>query len=469
MLCRSIALTVFLVSSATAWAQTPSPKAEDSIRRLGSGRYQDRERAYRELESIGDEAHESLKKAVQSTDPEVRKRAEDLLIKIDERQTQAKLLAPKMVRLNVADMPVLEAVAELTKLSTYPIQFQGDRTVVANRKVTLDTGDTTFWKAFDALCIKGNLETALAAPPRSTRGYNGFQRNVVQQGSLLVTNGDPSANRYVYLGAVRIRLTPAPFAKGERTSPAFSIDAAAEPRLQSFQIMHDPVIDRVIDDLGQALIPTTTQITARNPNVDDGINFIEMPNGMANGNIRQSQVRFEPTAKAGSKVALLKGTVSAAMQVPDNDLVVVKDVMKNIGTQAKGKDGAALTIVSMDKVGSDYRARIRMEGTQGNGGNGGIFVGGGAQIIIQGNVIINGNMGMQQRSGIPTLTDAKGQAFTTGPVTQNGININNGNVSTEITVTFRGANLGTPDTLTLSGTRHVAMPLAFEFRDLPLR
>lgn len=472
MLCRSLGLTVFLVAAATGWAQSPSPKADDSVRRLGSGRYQERERAYRELESIGDEAYETLKKAVQSSDPEVRKRAEDLLVKIEERRMQAKLLAPKMVRLNVADMPVLDAVAELTKLSTYPIQFQGDRTIVANRKVTLDTGETTFWKAFDLLCAKGNLvETAIAAVPqqRINRGFNGVPRNAVQQGPLLVTNGDPSANRYFYVGAVRIRLTPLPLAKGDRNSPAFSVDAAAEPRLQSFQIMHDPVIDRAIDDLGQALIPTIATATPRNPWADDGINFIETPYGPTYGNGRQTQIRFEPTAKSASKVSLLKGTVSASMQVPDKELVVVKDVMKNIGTQAKGKDGATLTVVSLDKVGSDYRARIRMDGTQGNMGNGGLFVGGGGQVIIQGNVIINGGMGIQQRTNLPTLTDSKGQVFTTGPVTQNGITINNGSVSTEMTVTFRGANLGTPDTLTLSGSRQVALPLAFEFRDLPLR
>ncbi|MFO0864563.1 MAG: hypothetical protein U0744_07925 [Gemmataceae bacterium] len=463
---RSFALTLLLVGSA-AWAQSPASKADDSVRRLSSGRYQDRERAYRELEAIGDDAIESLKKAVQSNEPEVRKRAEDLLLKIEERQTQAKLLAPKRVRLNVTDMPVLDAVAELTKISTYPIQFQGDRTAVAHRKVTLDTGETTFWKAFDALCLKGNLvETTTATPQaRTGRVYIGGLRQPVQQGPILVASGTPSASRHIYLGAVRIRLTNATPAKSER--PVFSIEATAEPRLQSFQIMHDPVIDRAIDDLGQALIPANAPAD-RNVQTDD-VNIVMMPNGIVQGQSRQSQIRFEPTKKAGSKVALLKGTMSASMQVPDKELVVVKDVMKNVGTQVKGKDGAGMTIVAFDKVGSDYRARIRMDGNQ-NMGNNGIVFGGAGQVIIQGNVVINnGGFGGQQRSSLPTLTDEKGQAFITGAVAQNGVTINNGNISTEMTVTFRGANLGTPTTLTLAGTRQVALPLPFEYRDLPMR
>jgi hypothetical protein len=468
MLRRLLALTVLVLASTISWAQSPSSKADDSIRRLGSGRYQDRERAYRELEASGDDAHEALKKAAQSSDPEVRKRAEDLLNKIEERQAQAKLLAPKMLRLNVSDMPILDAVAELTKISSYPIQFQGDRTVVADRKVTIDTGETTFWKAFDALCAKGNLiEAAIASPTRNATGraYIGGIRNMQQQGPILVTNGDPSANRHIYLGAIRIRLTPSPAGKGDQAPRAYVLEAAAEPRLQSFQIMHEPVIDRAIDDLGQALIPAAAPAD-RNIVADD-VNAIFLPNGMMQTVSRQNTLRFEPTKKPGTKVALLKGSINASMQVADKELVVVKDVMKNVGTQVKGKDGAGMTIVSFDKVGSDYRARLRMDGAQ--GANGVVF-GGGGQVIIQGNVVINGGgFGGAQRSNLPTLTDEKGQAFITGPVTQNGMTINNGNVSTEMTVTFRGANLGTPTTMTLSGSRQVAIPLAFEFRDLPLR
>ena len=54
-------------------------------------------------------------------------------------------------------MTVLDAVNELSKQSGYPIQIDGDRTQLAQRKITLETGETTFWQAFDLLCQKGGL------------------------------------------------------------------------------------------------------------------------------------------------------------------------------------------------------------------------------------------------------------------------------------------------------------------------
>jgi len=467
MLRRSFALTAFLVASATALGQTPSPKAEESVRKLSSGRYQDRERATRELETMGDEAHDALKKAAASNEPEVRKRAEDLLQKIEERQTQAKLLAPKMVRLKVADMSVADAITELTKASGYPIQFQGDRTVISGRKITLDTGETTFWKAFDDLCVQGKLvEPTNVGTQRVVRGgyINGIPRNVGQQGTLQVTNGDPSPLRFAYAGAVRVRLTLIPAVNGQK--PGYVIDASAEPRMQSFAMMHEPVIDRAIDELGQTLIPASALPNQANAHLAE-IDFIEMPQGMGMQN-RRTQLRFEPTAKPSTKVSLLKGTLSASMQVPDKELVVVKEVMKNLGNTVRGKDGSGLTVVSLEKVGAEYRARLRLEGTQMNMGNGGMVFAGAGQVVIQGNVIINGRMGGQQNS-LPVLTDAEGKAYASGPVTQNSVSINNGSISTEVTLTYRGTNVGEPATMTLSGSRNIAVPVPFEFRDLPLR
>src|SRR5207248_2605294 len=50
-----------------------------------------------------------------------------------------------------------DAVAELARQSGYNIQVLGDRAALASRKITLDTGETTFWQAFDQLCEKGGL------------------------------------------------------------------------------------------------------------------------------------------------------------------------------------------------------------------------------------------------------------------------------------------------------------------------
>lgn len=461
---RCLILIAALLGVAAAGAQEPSAKkADDWIRLLGSPRYQDRERASRELDSLGDAAFPTLKEVARSAEPEVRKRAEDLLQKIEDRLTRAKLLAPKVVRIQATDMPILDAIAELSKASSIPIQFQGDRTVLATRKITFDTGETTFWKAFDSLCLKGGLiepSVPAAVGRQRTVYFNGMPPPTAQQ-PLQVTNGDPSTHRFAYFGAVRIRIVPMPQPKGSGGAITYAVSVAAEPRIDSFQETHEPLIDRATDEQGQDL---RTASAAAPRGVDDAEwMMMQQMQQMTRGS--SSIVQLQPAAKKSEKLTYLKGTIGVSMRVAEKELAVVKQVSNNIGVAAKGTDGSALTLLSLEKIGDSYRARIRVESTQANPFGG--FAGGG-RIMIQGNVIING-VAQRGVSSAPILADAQGRPYIAGPIMQNSMSINNGSVASEFTLTYRGADLGPPETLTLSGTRQVALPLTFEFRDVPVR
>jgi hypothetical protein len=127
------------------------------VKQLGSTRFAERDRAKRELEALGATALDALRQAARSKDPETSRRAGELVKKMEEKTTLANLLAPKRVRLNVKEKSVIDAVAELSRQSGYSIQVAGDRAALANRKITLDTGDTTFWQALDQLCQKAGL------------------------------------------------------------------------------------------------------------------------------------------------------------------------------------------------------------------------------------------------------------------------------------------------------------------------
>src|SRR5262249_29631729 len=81
----------------------------------------------------------------------------------------------KRVHLKLKDTPVLDAVAELQKQSGYPIQVMGDRTGVADKKITLDTGATTFWEALDQLCRAAGLTEAATVGPAQPGLPGGFQ------------------------------------------------------------------------------------------------------------------------------------------------------------------------------------------------------------------------------------------------------------------------------------------------------
>jgi hypothetical protein len=176
MLQRSLIGALLLVLGMGSFALT-KPAARSSandndakrigelIGQLGSSKFQERSAAQKELETIGAPALEQLK-ALKTTDLETSKRAAELVRKMEEKIFTAGLLAPKRVHLKVKDMPVLDAVNELAKLSGYPIQVLGDRTNLAEKKITLDTGDVTFWEAFDKLCTRAGLvEQVQAAVP----------------------------------------------------------------------------------------------------------------------------------------------------------------------------------------------------------------------------------------------------------------------------------------------------------------
>lgn len=163
---RCCLLLAAIVLGLGALAALPSPAADNKVeveriatlvKQLGSNQFEEREKATQQLDAIGAPALEGLRKAAKSDDLETRMRAEKLIAKIESRLESAKLLAPTRLRLVCKDTPVAEAVQDLAKKSKYTITLYDPEKKLADRKVTLDTGEVSFWEAFDQLCKKANL------------------------------------------------------------------------------------------------------------------------------------------------------------------------------------------------------------------------------------------------------------------------------------------------------------------------
>src|SRR5262249_37599004 len=138
--------------------KAPADRIGRLITDLGSNKFTERAKAAKALEAIGEPALPALRKAVKTGDAETSRRAEALIAKIEQKAEQAALLAPTRVHLVCKNMPVADAVALLAKKSKYTIQIDGiSKAKLAKRKVTLDTGDVTFWEALDKLCAKAGL------------------------------------------------------------------------------------------------------------------------------------------------------------------------------------------------------------------------------------------------------------------------------------------------------------------------
>src|SRR5947209_7359700 len=139
------------------------------VEQLGSGDFGEREKASQELDDIGAPAVEPLHKAVASEDAEVRRRADDLVRKIEKRTASARILTPTRVHLVYKDTPLPEAVADFKKKSGYGVVLHDPKGKLAGRKVTLDTGETTFWHAVDLFCREAGVHQAgprdLVPPP----------------------------------------------------------------------------------------------------------------------------------------------------------------------------------------------------------------------------------------------------------------------------------------------------------------
>jgi len=156
----SVVLGLGLVAAVPA---APTPGADASavdklIGQLGSADFEERDQATGALEAIGEPALDALRKAASShADAEVRMRAGMLVRTIELRATSSSVLKPRRVHLVYKDVPVPEAVADFARKTGYAIVLNDPENKLAERKITLDTGDVTFWEAFDQFCDKAGL------------------------------------------------------------------------------------------------------------------------------------------------------------------------------------------------------------------------------------------------------------------------------------------------------------------------
>src|SRR5262245_63008818 len=94
------------------------------ITQLGSTTFAEREQATKDLEAIGEPALDALRQATKSDDAETRRRAGDLVKKLEAVAETGKVLKPTMVHWTFKDTPVKDAVAEIQKKTGFTILLQ---------------------------------------------------------------------------------------------------------------------------------------------------------------------------------------------------------------------------------------------------------------------------------------------------------------------------------------------------------
>ncbi len=260
LLALGLGLGALAATAAPAVEKGEKPDADriaKLIAQLGSDDFDEREKASADLEAVGDPAYGALREAARNTDEEVHKRAEILIGKIEKRRESAEALKPKHVHLIYKDTPLSEAIEDFKKQTGYNITLNDPENKLKDRKITLDTGDATFWQAMDQFCDKAGLQEAdvtangLAAPigPVPVR----VPRPIFRPGVINPAPVPPAANGpALQVAAPPQAVPPPPPPLGIVVAPGFQ-PGAAPPAGADAVVLSDGKADPLPTDASSAV------------------------------------------------------------------------------------------------------------------------------------------------------------------------------------------------------------------------
>jgi len=506
---RAIVLCAALIGSALFAADVSAANASAErlahlVRQLGSARFAEREAATRSLDALGDAAVPALQTAMASNDPETRRRAGELLERIGQRATVAKILKPTTISLNFEGTPVADAVRILGNLTGLHIELQQVATN-SNRKISLKCGPLPIWEAVEQFCRSADLHewdgfsplAGHSAPPPTANP----QGNIVFGGGVpaqIVVNGRVARssfrgdNRVVlcdgpgpapashHAGAVRLRALPVgtPFPMSVMGDEVLlPLQASAEPRLQWGGILSVRV-DKAIDELGN--VHAASGVIAPIGNSSEVIVVPMMNGGMmaqqAPGRLGLGALKIARGDKAGKSIRELTGELTAQVHITE-PLARIEGPLKS-GSSASGADGISVKLLDVSEP-SPGELKLSVElalpiDVQPIGG----LPGFGGRVAFQGGVVFQQQNRIAAAPALPqgttefcglTLEDAKGRRWTAINGYQESMRIGPQGQSSQLNLTFKAPDADvTAARLVFSGSRPTVIAIPFTFRDLAL-
>jgi hypothetical protein len=475
--------------------QAVAEQAARLVAELGSDDFETRERAMRELEALGPAVGPALQKATTSTDSEVRRLALQVAGKIARQMETAEVLEPKRFRLSFRDMPLNVAVEQFKLVTHAQITLDG---VKGDRKITLDTGYTSFWDAFDKFCAAAGLVEKVYDTPTVDGGgdmqqyqyrrrmmmWNGRwappQDDILpalQNGQFVLTEGKPSPRPTFQSGALRFRALPAGTSLGRLSTLKgdkeliFGLEILPDPALawEKVQSLH---ITKVIDDQGQNL--EATQVAggaAPPPNEFDDMVFYGGPYGGNGGNNGGQRVplRLALGRKPSAVIKELSGVATIKMQTSTQVIATIDRILDAREKSVKGSDGSFLKVIEVKREeGGKVEIHVKVEAAQDEeaannfnpwGWRGGMGWG----------MVNNGggeNIDSSVSTGALMLFDGRGNLVRL--VSKEQVPDENG--SEEYRFIYQVAK-GQPEPakLVLQGRRPVSIDVPFTLKDIPLR
>ncbi len=224
------------------------PKVTQLIIDLGSDDYRTREKAGRDLATLGEKALPGMKAALLATDsPEVQRRLAVLVRKME----IERLVAPKRVSLAVKQKTTKDTLDEISKQTGYKIEFSGN-TGTGEPKHDFEFDNTPFWVAIDKVASASGCVVFAEYDDETIRVYNQDTVNphVAYAGPFRFLATNIHSNKSVQLSGINRR-----GGGGNRNeSMSLQFQIQSEPKNPMLGVTQAEVIS-AIDDNGVSLVP----------------------------------------------------------------------------------------------------------------------------------------------------------------------------------------------------------------------
>jgi hypothetical protein len=483
---------------------------ERLIAQLGHPHYRLRQQASQRLEALGSLALPALTQACQHANQEIAHRAANLVTTIRHRIEQQALLKPCLVHLQLHNATLDEAIRELARQSGYRIALdEGAAKQLAQRPITLDTGQVSFWEAVDRLARHTQLIEMVQVQPWNldAAAGRGEQNGPAAGGVVIVVNGQvqvlqrpvlpvplpgqqpklgqpaPAAAKADvifgvgkrpelptdYVGSVRVQAIPLGYEPPRQPGQSGSrqpiigpeglslfLHLALEPRLR-WHSLTSLIITRAVDNHGQALQPLAAAVPPASASPPP-----PPPGGIVPRDPPPNRIAHPPTPVGEVRVALAHGTKRsqilrelngiAMLQVrtAPEALATVEDILDEQAGRRRvvGAGGVALQVNGVEKLETGCRVQINLE--------------------LPATVLVEPDPTNSVGSHGITLLDTHGQPIRPGGLFRqqlrqvNGVNL----FSFEMRFHYFAEAPQVPKTLQVRGSRLLPLDMPFSLRDI---
>ena len=330
-------------------AEPPAdPAVEKLVEQLGDDDYRVRDEASRALKAAGPRVLAALRKALTHPDPEVRRRANELLPALE----TAAVLAPKRVTFKTANKPIKDAFDELIRQTGYHVEYAVND---PNKLYSFDFQDASFWEAIDKISRAAGVVLQQGYGDDHVRLYQSDASSpyVHYEGAFRFTA--TGFNQYRSIDFSQAARPAAPQPRNESLTLMFSV--FVEPKMALLGV-GEPHLDAAYDsDKNSLLVPV-------NPN-----DYLNNPFAMrrytagkyGNGNrmyTMQTQVNLQRPSDQATTLKVVRGTLPVTLLVDQKESVVTDKVLEAKGVKAQIGSTDILIEDVTEQPGKQYQIKM---------------------------------------------------------------------------------------------------------------